>query len=99
MNVEERVTALEIGLKMAGLASKEVLTFEEAAAYTGLSKSYLYKLTSTKKVPHYKSGGKMVHFSRPELEAWLLSRRVDTTDEITAKAQIHCLTTKKGGRK
>ena len=30
------------------------LTVEQAAAYTGYTKSYLYKLAFQKKVPHYK---------------------------------------------
>ena len=33
---------------------KDVLTTEEAAEYTGLSLSQLYKLTCSKKIPHYK---------------------------------------------
>ncbi len=99
MSTEQRLEALENGLKMAGLASKEVLTFEEAATFTGLSRSYLYKLTSTKQVPHYKPSGKVVYFNRAELEAWLQSRRVDTADEVGAQAQIHCMTKRKGGRK
>jgi excisionase family DNA binding protein len=99
MSTEQRLEAIENRLKMAGLASKEVLTFEEAANFTGMSRSYLYKLTSTKQVPHYKPSGKMVYFNRAELEAWLLSRRVDTADEVGARAQIHCITQRKGGRK
>lgn len=99
MNTEQRLHALEQGLKMAGLASKGVLTFEEAAAFTGISKSYLYKLTSTKQVPHYKPAGKMLYFNRSELESWLLSRRISTTDEVSAKAQTYCLSNKKGGGK
>lgn len=33
-------------------AVKEVLTTAEASAYLGLSESYLYKLTSSKRIPH-----------------------------------------------
>ena len=38
-------------------AVKEVLTTAEASAYLGLSESYLYKLTSSKRIPHYKPNG------------------------------------------
>ena len=95
MNVEQRIEAVEETVKMAGLATKEVLTFAETAAFTGLSKSYLYKLTSGQKIPHYKPAGKVVYFNREELQAWLLQNRVSTTDEITGKAQASCM--KKGG--
>ena len=99
MNTENRLTALEYGLKMAALATKEVLTFDEAAAFTGLSKSYLYKLTSTKRVPHYKPAGKVLYFDRSELETWLLQNRVSTADEIAGRAQAYCMANRKGGKK
>ena len=97
MNIEQRLTEVENAVSMAGLATKEVLTFDEAAAFTGLSKSYLYKLTSQKKTPHYKPSGKLVYFNREELETWLLQNRVSTTDEITGNALSYCMTNKKGG--
>ena len=75
--------------------TKEVLTSDEAAEYMGISKSYLYKLTMRKQIPHYKPMGKMCYFNRPELEQWLQSNRVSTASEITQKAQAYCM--KKGG--
>ncbi len=98
-NLTQRVEAMEDSIKMAGLATKEVLTFDEASIFTGLSKSYLYKLTSGQKIPHFKPAGKMVYFSRQELEAWLLQNRISTIDEIAGKAQTYCMTNKKGGRR
>lgn len=80
----------------AGLATKTVLSFEEAAQFTGLSKSYLYKLTSQQRIPHYKPSGKLIYFERNELERWLMQNRVSTTDEIESKVQSYCM---KGGRR
>jgi len=77
--------------------NKEVLTFSEAAEYTGLSKSYLYKLTSTQKIPHYKPMGKCVFFNRIELEAFLQQNRVETSDAISAKAANYCTQNTMGG--
>ena len=96
MTTEKRLTAVEDGLRMAGLTSKTVLTFDEAAQFSGLSKSYLYKLTSQQRIPHFKPTGKLVYFNREELEAWLLQNRVSTTEEIEQKAQAYCM--KKGRR-
>lgn len=56
--------------------TKEVLTSDEAAAYMGISKSYLYKLTMKQLIPHYKPMGKMCYFNRKELERWLQSNSV-----------------------
>ena len=46
---------------------KPVLSFEEGCEYTGLSKSWMYKLTSTGKIPHYKPDGKRLYFKTEEL--------------------------------
>lgn len=75
---------------------KEVLTSNEAARYLGISKSYLYKLTMNREIPHYKPMGKMCYFNRVELESWLQSNRVATADEISQQAQTYCM--KKGGK-
>ncbi|MEQ1666569.1 MAG: helix-turn-helix domain-containing protein [Bdellovibrionales bacterium] len=76
-------------LTAAVLTNKAVLNIEEAAAYTGLAVSYLYKLTSTQEVPHFKPRGKRLYFNRLELEDWLQSRRVNTVTEISHAAAKH----------
>ena len=68
---------------------------EEAAKYMGISMSYLYKLTMRQQIPFYKPMGKMCYFNRHELEEWLQSNRVSSSDEISRKAQLYCM--KKGG--
>lgn len=74
----------------ANLNTKEVWTMNELCRATGFSKSYVYKLTSTRAIPHYKPCGKMVFFNRQEVEAWLQRNRVSTAAEITGKAQVIC---------
>lgn len=73
------------------LAAKNVLCFEDAALLTGLSRSYLYKLTCTHQIPHYKPYGKQIYFDRSEVENWMRQNRVSTTEEIDQKAQAYCL--------
>ena len=77
------------------LNTKEVLTSDEAASYMGVSKSYLYKLTMEKRIPHYKPMGKMCFFNRKEMEMWLQANRVATDEELSQDAQAYCI--KKGG--
>lgn len=74
------------------LLSKNVLTFDEAVMFTGLAKSYLYKLTASGKIPHYKPSGKLIYFDRAELEKWMLRNPVKTAEEIEQQAIDYCHT-------
>ena len=74
---------------------KEVLTSDEAAAYLGISKSALYKLTMGRKIPFYKSA-KLCYFDRQEIIDWMKSNRVATQEELAAKAKE---IVKKGGKR
>ena len=47
------------------------LTFKEACVYLGYAPSYLYKLTYRNVIPHYKPTGKMIFFSKNELDEWI----------------------------
>lgn len=69
------------------LTQKSVLNFEEAADYTGLSKSYLYKLSSGGGIPCYKPNGKTLWFNRIEIDQWLLRNRKATLEEIDLAAE------------
>lgn len=68
------------------LAAKNILCLDDVALLTGFSKSYLYKLTCTRQIPHYKPGGKLIYFDRAEVEAWMKQNRVPTKQEIDQKA-------------
>lgn len=88
------ITLADVGAKLdilanAVLSNKQTLSIDEAAIYAGLSVSYLYKLTSTQQIPHFKPRGKMIYFDRSELDGWLRQNRVKTTDEIDADAADH----------
>ena len=86
-------------IEATSLSQKNVFTFEEACLFTGLSKSFLYKLTSRQEVPHYKPNGKLIYFERVQLEGWLLQNPVSTIEEIGTQAQKYCMSNKKGGNK
>lgn len=68
------------------LAAKNVLTFDDVALLTGLSKSHLYKLTSTHQIPYYKPSGKNIYFDRKEVEDWLRQNRANTEQEAQSGA-------------
>ena len=75
--------------------TKEVLTSEEVARYMGVSRSYLYKLTMRREIPHYKPMGKICYFNRQEVEQWLQSNRAATDTELNNQANNYCM---KGGK-
>ena len=73
------------------LTQKTVLKLDEVILLTGLSKSYLYKLTSTGGIPCYKPQGKHIYFKKTEVEDWLLQNRKSTTIEIDEMANNHII--------
>tara|TARA_B110000879_G_C10671287_1_gene318059 strand:+ start:200 stop:490 length:291 start_codon:yes stop_codon:yes gene_type:complete len=76
--INERLQKIEALL----LTQKTVLSFDEGSAYTGLSKSHLYKMTSTGGIPCYKPHGKNIYFDKQEIDSWLLQNRKATTEEL-----------------
>ena len=56
-----------------------------ACMYIGVSESMLYKLTSSKEIPHYKPRGKMVYFAKEELDEWLLQNYEPTMNEAVRR--------------
>lgn len=69
------------------IAAKEILTVDEAAAFTGLAKQSIYGMTSRREIPHFKRG-KSLRFRRSELEAWLLENRRRTLAETILQTTL-----------
>ena len=93
-DMEEKINQI---LAYSLLAAKNVLTLEDVALLTGLSKSYLYKLTCAKQIPYYRPNGKQIYFDRGEVEAWMKQNRVNTRKEAEQQAAIYVAGHKKGG--
>lgn len=53
----------------------EFLSFKEAVAYLGTSKSFLYKKTSTKQIKFYKPNGK-IFFKKEDLKTYITQGEV-----------------------
>ncbi len=66
------------------IANKKVLTFEETCDYTGISRSYLYKLTAAGIIPHSKPNGKLIFFEREKIVRWLLRNQREPFHETGA---------------
>jgi excisionase family DNA binding protein len=80
--IEERLERIEKLL----LGNKKVLTFAETCNYTGLSDSWLYKLTHQKKIPFSKPHGKLNFFELEKINEWLLQNPQKTIDELNQEA-------------
>lgn len=84
----ERLDRIE---QLTMMGAKNTLNLEDAALYTGLSTGHLYRLTSTRAIPHYKQSRKL-YFSKAELDEWMRERRVATTSEIDSRASTYVAT-------
>lgn len=92
---QEEIDKLAVAIRdNIAICHKEVLTLDEAAQYTGMKKSYLYKLTAAKAIPHYKPNGKNCFFRRTELEDWLTTNPVATVADLNGQARAYCMTNK-----
>lgn len=73
-------------LTLAGI--KAVLNVTEASQFTGISRPQIYRLTSERRIPHYKKNNKL-YFKKTELENWMLQNKVETIDEINSRASTY----------
>ena len=67
------------------------LNFKEACTYLGYAPSYLYKLTYQNIIPHYKPTGKMIFFSKNEVDQWIFKSSVERrvmNDELKDEKKI-----------
>ena len=57
------------------MQTQRALSIDEAAAFTGLKKNYIYKLVCQKRIPYYKPLGGRVFFKQDELENFIFRNR------------------------
>ena len=78
----EKLTEIAIKLDEQNLLKKTVINFNDACKHLDVSPSHLYKLTSSRQIPHFCPQGKKLYFKREELDAWLQRNRQSTNAEI-----------------
>jgi len=90
MKQEKKQTEISVLQKLSSIENllkkkdDRPLSFKEACAYLGFAPSYLYKLTYRKIIPHYKPTGKMLFFSKCELDEWIFSK-----SKVSAKGGVN----------
>lgn len=70
---------------------KRLITLKEMAKHLGVSKSYLYKLTSKGLIPHYKPTGKVIYFEKSEVEEWLMKNPIKAVSQLEEEATSYQL--------
>jgi len=76
----KKLDNIETMLQQQNINTKEVLTFSEASVLLDVSHSHLYKLTSTKQIPHYCPQGKKLYFERAELLQWMKKKAIKSVN-------------------
>ena len=74
---------------------KEILSFKEAMAYLDLSKSMLYKLTSSKSISFSKPNNGRIYFKKSDLNSWALQNVSQSVDSVQSDVLNYL---KKGGK-
>jgi len=90
--MESKSFQLLLEIKNNLFLQKTVLSFDETCKYCCISKSKMYKHTSSRNIPFYKPEGKLIFFKREELDIWLLRNRQSSMDELQREATKYSLT-------
>lgn len=80
-SVEKRLKALEDAV----IANKDYLDVGDAAKYLGVSKAEIYHLTSARRLPFFRPGGKKVYIYKQDLNHYISSGHVDSIEEATRR--------------
>lgn len=81
--IEKAITKLNIGTQIAEV--NHPMGVKELTAYLKNSKSAIYAMTASNKIPHYKSG-KRLYFKQSEIDEWIFSNKIKTNDDIEREA-------------
>ena len=73
-----------IQLKNLNACNKEFLSFSQACDYLDLSPSFLYKMTSQRRIAFYVPNGKKIYFRKLELDNWLSKNKNESIENITS---------------
>lgn len=95
--IMNKLTEIENLIKQENVnttATEEILNLENASHYVGISKSTIYKYTSSREIPHFKRGKKLF-FKKVELDDWLTTNKINSREEIDRLATEYILKNKR----
>jgi excisionase family DNA binding protein len=59
----------------------EIMDIKQITAYLNVSKSFIYKMTSSNNIPHSKKGKKL-YFDKEIVTKWVLENKISTQEEM-----------------
>jgi len=86
-NLEKELAEIKQLLTVQSYQNDEPLSIDEACKFTGFKKSYLYKLTCQKDIPYFKPNGKLIYFSKADLQKWIFRNKHKSRQEIQAESE------------
>lgn len=78
----DQLTKLNLNIEQLLNKEEKPLTLTEAAEYLGVSKSYLYQLTHKNLISFFKPAGKMIYFTKIDLNKYLFRNRSASDQEL-----------------
>lgn len=81
LQIEEKLFNIENSIQKLSLTVKTILSVEEAAVFLNMKPSFLYKMTSAKRIKFFKPNGKLIYFQKSDLEAFLLRNESPVVNE------------------
>ena len=90
--IMNKLTAVESLLEATN--QTKPLHVVEAEKFLDLSRSHLFKLTSARKIRHFKPNGKKIYFDRSELVQWLKRKPARTLEETEENAASYIVSGK-----
>ncbi|MBD0824454.1 helix-turn-helix domain-containing protein [Aestuariibaculum marinum] len=68
--------------------TKRVMNMNSLSEYLGISKHTLYRLTSTREIPHSKRGNRIL-FDKQLIDEWALGQRIKTREELEEEVNAY----------
>lgn len=81
------IEMIEKKLDEIKVVQKNIMSVEDLAMYLDLSPTYIRKMTHNREIPYYKPNGKKLYFLKEEIDEWVLSSRVMTSEELRREAR------------
>jgi excisionase family DNA binding protein len=85
--IERRLEVIESKLNCTNETSgvSEIMSLNQLCEYCDFTKSFVYKKTSTREIPHYKKGKKLF-FKKEEIDHWIFENKVKTIGDLQREA-------------
>ena len=71
------------------IARNKLLTIQEICELLKVSKTYIYSLTSQKKIPHIKMHGHL-RFRQSAIDEWLRAKEIHDAEYLSTEKQEDC---------